>query len=35
VQGLATVNENMMIILDIDKLLNSDELAVVDNVASE
>jgi len=35
VQGLATVNESMVIILDIDKLLNSDELTVVANIAHE
>jgi len=35
VQGLATVNESMVIILDIDKLLNSDELAVVENITPE
>ncbi len=31
VQGLATVDETMVIILDIDHLLNSGELAVMDN----
>lgn len=29
VKGLATVGENMIIVLDIDHLLNSDELAIV------
>lgn len=32
VNGIATVNEKMIIILDIDHLLNSDELKVVDSV---
>lgn len=35
VQGLATVNETMVIILDIDHLLNSGELAVVDGVGED
>ena len=30
VKGLATVDENMVIVLDIDHLLNSGELAAVD-----
>lgn len=33
VKGLSTVDEKMVIMLDIDKLLNSDELAVTDGVA--
>jgi len=33
VKGLATVGDNMVIVLDIDKLLNSDELAIVDSLA--
>ena len=33
VEGLATVNEKMVIILDIDRLLNSNELAVIDKMA--
>ena len=32
VRGLATVDDKMVIMLDIDKLLNSDELRVIDNV---
>lgn len=32
VQGLATVGEAMVIILDIDKLLNSDEFVATENV---
>ncbi len=35
VKGLATVAEKMVIILDIDHMLNSDELAKVKNVAEE
>ena len=35
VRGLATVDEKMVIVLDIDHLLNSDELAVVDRAARE
>ncbi len=35
VNGLATVDEKMVIILDIDHMLNSDELAKVKNVAEE
>jgi len=35
VQGLATVNETMVIILDIDHLLNSGELAVLDRAAED
>ena len=31
-QGLATVDEKMVIVLDIDHMLNSDELAAVDSV---
>lgn len=34
IKGLATVNDKMVIVLDTDRLLNSDELAVVDSVAS-
>jgi purine-binding chemotaxis protein CheW len=34
VQGLATVGEVMVIILDIDKLLNSDELVVMGDAGS-
>lgn len=33
VKGLATVNESMVIILDIDRLLNSNELALVNSLA--
>lgn len=33
IKGLATVGEKMVIVLDIDKLLNSDELAIVEQVA--
>ncbi len=33
VRGLATVSDKMVIVLDIDRLLNSAELAVVENVA--
>ncbi|ALG67173.1 chemotaxis protein CheW [Beggiatoa leptomitoformis] len=32
IKGLATVGEKMVIMLDIDKLLNSQELAVVENI---
>jgi len=35
VQGLATVDETMVIILDIDHLLNSGELAVLDGASEE
>lgn len=35
VHGLATVNETMVIILDIDRLLNSEELAMVENITPE
>ena len=35
VQGLATVNESMVIILDIDQLLNSGELAVLDQAGED
>ncbi len=34
VKGLATVNDKMVIILEIDQMLNSAELAVVDTAAS-
>ena len=33
VQGLATVSDTMVIMLDIDRLLNSDELKIIDGVA--
>jgi purine-binding chemotaxis protein CheW len=33
VKGLASVNESMVIMLDIDRLLNSDELAQISDVA--
>jgi len=33
VKGLATVGEKMVIVLDIDKLLNSEELAIVDKMS--
>jgi purine-binding chemotaxis protein CheW len=33
VKGLASVNESMVILLDIDSLLNSDELARVSEIA--
>lgn len=33
IKGLATIDDKMVIIIDIDKMLNSDELAVVDSVA--
>ena len=33
IQGLATVDEKMVIVLDINRLLNSDELELVDSVA--
>ncbi len=33
VKGLATVDEKMVIIMDIDQLLNSDELAVMDSIS--
>jgi hypothetical protein len=32
---LATVNEKMVIILDIDRLLNSGELAIMEHVAEK
>ena len=35
VRGLATVGDNMVIILDIDNLLNSDELALMKNLANK
>lgn len=35
VRGLATVDDKMVIMLDIDKLLNSDELRVIDGVVSK
>lgn len=33
VKGLATVDEKMVIVLDIDRLLNSNELAIVDTLS--
>ncbi|HHB91820.1 MAG TPA: chemotaxis protein CheW [Thioploca sp.] len=33
VKGLATVSDKMVIVLDIDKLLNSDELAIIDGLS--
>ncbi len=33
IKGLASVGEKMVIVLDIDKLLNSNELAIVEQVA--
>jgi purine-binding chemotaxis protein CheW len=33
IKGLATVTEKMVIVLDIDRLLNSEELAIVEQVA--
>lgn len=33
INGLATIDDKMVIIIDIDKMLNSDELAVVDSVS--
>lgn len=33
IQGLATMDDKMVIILDVDRMLNSDELAVVDALA--
>ena len=35
VRGLATIGEKMIIVLDVDRLLNSDELAIVDSIAPE
>lgn len=35
VRGLATVSGNMVIMLDIDQLLNSDELKIVDQAAKK
>lgn len=35
IRGLATVNEKMVIILDIDRLLNSGELAIVEQHVAE
>lgn len=35
IRGLATVNEKMVIILDIDRLLNSGELAIVEQHVME
>ena len=35
VKGLATVEEKMVIILDIDHMLNSNELAKVNNISGE
>jgi len=32
IRGLATVEEKMIIVLDIDQLLNSDELALVEHI---
>ena len=32
VKGLSTVNEKMVILLDIDHMCNSDELAVIDSI---
>ena len=34
VRGLVTVEEKMVIVLDIDQLLNSNELAIVENLAN-
>ena len=34
VQGLATLENAMVIILDIDRLLNADEMAAVEKVAN-
>jgi purine-binding chemotaxis protein CheW len=33
IKGLATVGEKMVIVLEIDRLLNSDELAMIENIA--
>ena len=33
IRGLATVNEKMVIVLDIDHMLNSNELAMLDSAA--
>lgn len=33
IQGLATMDDKMVIILDVDRMLNSDELAVVEALA--
>jgi len=33
IRGLATVDDKMVIVLDIDKLLNSKELAIVDSLS--
>jgi chemotaxis signal transduction protein len=33
VRSLATVDEKMVILLDVDRLLNVEELAVVDKIA--
>ncbi|MDM8568081.1 chemotaxis protein CheW [Thiotrichales bacterium HSG1] len=33
VKGLTTVSDKMVIVLDIDKLLNSDELAIIDGLS--
>ena len=35
VRGLSTVNDKMVIILDVDHMLNSDELSVVDSALDE
>lgn len=34
IKGLATIEDKMVIVLDIDKMLNSDELAVIDAVSN-
>jgi len=34
VKGLATVEEKMVIVLDVDKLLNSQELSIIDSLSS-
>ena len=35
VKGLATIEENMVIILDIDHMLNSDELATLNKAVDD
>ena len=35
IQGLSTVDEKMVIILDVDRMLNSRELAVLDRISEE
>lgn len=35
VKGLATVDEKMVIVLDIDHMLNSDELAIIDSATNK